>query len=186
MVWWILFMIWYIGDRYIWVLNGPISGENTKPLQRSDIYIYENSAAAKDTRTRENLYFFFHLPFVTASVPPVIEQIRHTEYLFLLFSFPSFFFLPRPPVVVVDCEFNLSRGLRRAETGNCGVLPNRIVNPTNRTGDDGIAAAAAAVAVKEIATKRWLTRVMHRPYLSRLTTEAPPPRRQSYRFKFRA
>jgi len=51
----------------------------------------------------------------------------------LLFSFPSIFFLP----VVVDCEFNLSQGLRRAETGNCGVLPNRIVNPTNRTGGDG-------------------------------------------------
>lgn len=67
-VWRILYMIWYREVYIIWVLNGPISGENTKPLQHSDIYIYENSVTAKDTRTRENLYFF----------PPTLRHHRRT------------------------------------------------------------------------------------------------------------
>jgi len=109
------------------------------------------------TLARGKTFIFFPFPLLCRrhlAVPPVIGARTDTAHRVFIFAFFFSLFFSRPPVVVVvDCEFNLSRGLRRAETGNCGVLPNRIVNPTNRTGDDGTEAAVAMV-VKEIARKR--------------------------------
>lgn len=71
--------------------------------------------------------FFFTFPFPVIVYTPGLRVNRYfarVEYLFLLF----FFF---------DCEFNL-QGPGSAETGNCGILPNRIADPTNRTGDDSV------------------------------------------------
>jgi len=87
----ILYMIWYYIERYIWVLNGPISGENTKPLQRSDIYIYENSVTAKDTRTRENLYFF--LPTLRRRHRTTCHIAARTDTAHRVFIFAFFFSL---------------------------------------------------------------------------------------------
>lgn len=130
------------------------------------IYVYVKIVIPPKTLVRGKPLFFFHPLSYRHRCRTTCHSANRYGTLsiyFCFFLFPHFFFLP----VVVDCEFNLSQGLRRAETGNCGVLPNRIVNPTNRTGDDGV-----VVAVKEIATKRWLTHVMH-------CTAAVPHRRRN-------
>lgn len=144
----------------------------TRNHSNSDIRIYENSDSAKDTRSRETFIFSTLFRIAIVAVPPVIALTDTAHWVFIFaFFFSLYFFLP----VVVDCEFNLSQGLRRAETGNCGVLPNRIVNPTNRTGDDGSGGGG------ERDCYQALTDARHALYRS-----CTPPPTQSYRFTFRA
>jgi len=116
------------------------------------------------------LFFFYPLSYCHRCRTTCHSANRYgtLSIYFCFFLFPLFF-LP----VVVDCEFNLSQGLRRAETGNCGVLPNRIVNPTNRTGDDGSGGGG------ERDCYQALTDAHHALYRS-----CTPPLAQSYHFTF--
>lgn len=154
-VWRILYMIWYREVYIIWVLNGPISGENTKPLQRSDIYIYENSVTAKDTRTRDNLYFF---------LPTLRHHRRRTtchssanrygtpSIYFCFFLFFSF----HPLLLIANLIYREDWGVQKREIAVYCQIELR----AQRT-----APATTVTVVKEIATQRWLTHVMHRPQL---------------------
>lgn len=133
-------------------------------------YIYMNIVLPPKTLTRGETFIFFH-PLFPVTVPPVIAartDTAHRVFIFAFFFSPPFFSFRPLLLLIANLIYCEDWGVQKREIAvHC-----QIELWAQRTAPATTVAAAAVV--KEIATERWLTRVMHRPYCSCLATTPPP------------
>ena len=119
-------------------------------------YIYMKIVLPPKTLARGKTFIFFHPLFATTAAPPVIAA--RTDMAHRVFIFAFFFFFSFHPLLllIANLIYREDWGVQKREIAVYCQIELR----AQRT-----APATTVTVVKEIATQRWLTRVMHRPQL---------------------